>query len=82
MKEVGIVRKPDSLGRITLPVEIRKQLNLHEGALVEILTDEDQVIFRKYEYSCIFCGSTTNVSKYKGKAICSKCRIAMENYDV
>ncbi len=79
MKEVGIVRTPDSLGRITIPVEIRKQFDLHDGALVEILYGKDRIIFRKYEYSCIFCGDTTNVTKFKNKAICQKCRIAMEN---
>jgi transcriptional pleiotropic regulator of transition state genes len=82
MKEVGIVRKPDPLGRITLPVEIRRQLDLKEGASVEIFYNEDKIILRKYEYSCVFCDSTTGITRFKGKAICSKCRIAMENYDV
>ncbi len=78
MIEAGIVRKPDPLGRITIPVEIRKQLNL-EGSSVEIFYGKDQIVFRKFEYNCIFCGSTTGITKFKGKAICSKCRIAMEN---
>jgi len=82
MKEAGIVRKLDSLGRITLPVEIRKGFNLQDGAPIEILTYKDQIVFRKYRYACIFCNITKNVEIYKGKAVSSKCRIAMENSDI
>ena len=72
MKTTGIVRKVDELGRIVLPVEIRRQLDIDKGT-VEIFADEDQVYLRKYSPSCVFCGKEENLIEFEGQHICAAC---------
>ena len=64
MKSTGIVRKVDELGRVVLPIELRRTLNISYKDSLEIFTDNNMVVLRKYEPSCIFCGSATNVVNY------------------
>ena len=73
MKSTGIVRKVDELGRIVLPIETRKRLELAAGDGVEIFVEKDRVILKKYEPSCIFCGDADDVVTYREKKICRKC---------
>lgn len=74
MKAIGIVRKVDSLGRIVIPKEIRDMGNMEEGTPLEIYVDEEgQIILKKYEPDCIFCGEANDVVNWKGKNICKKC---------
>ena len=73
VKSLGIVRKIDELGRIVLPIETRKRMELNAGDGVEIFVEKDRVILKKYEPSCIFCGESENVLNYKDKKICRRC---------
>lgn len=73
MKTIGIVRKVDELGRIVLPIELRRTLDIAVRDELEIYLDDDKVILRKYEPSCIFCASSRNLVTYEGKNICSQC---------
>ena len=73
MKATGIVRKVDELGRIVLPMELRRTLGINKEDPVEIFVDESNIILRKYEPACIFCGSAVEVSNIRGKNICRKC---------
>lgn len=73
MKSLGIVRKVDELGRIVLPVELRRTFNIEEKDALEIYVDEDTIILKKYERSCIFCNEANDVQVYKGQNICKKC---------
>jgi transcriptional pleiotropic regulator of transition state genes len=73
MKSTGIVRKVDELGRIVLPIELRRTLDIAEKDSLEIYVDEDSIVLRKYEPACIFCGNAKNITDYKGKNICSSC---------
>ncbi len=73
METTGIVRKLDELGRIVLPMELRKTLDLKVKDSIEITTDKGSIILRKYSPACIFCGKETKVANFKGKNICSKC---------
>ena len=73
MKSTGIVRRIDDLGRIVLPIEIRKTLSLASKDAVEIFVNEDTIVLKKYEPSCIFCGSADDAKLYKGKLVCEKC---------
>ena len=73
MKSTGIVRKLDELGRIVLPIELRRTLNLAEKDAVEIYVDGENIILRKYQPNCVFCGEGKNLVDYKGKMICAKC---------
>ena len=74
MKSTGIVRKIDQFGRIVLPKELRKVKGIEENKTVmEIFTEEEQIILRKYEPACIFCRETKGVVEFKGKLICKDC---------
>lgn len=73
MKSTGIVRKVDELGRIVLPIELRRTLDIAEKDALEIYVDDDSIILKKYEPSCIFCGDSKDVFLFKGKNICPKC---------
>ncbi len=73
MKSTGIVRKVDELGRIVLPIELRRTLDIKEKDSLEIYVDGNQIILRKYEPACIFCNSAVNVVNFKGKNICTEC---------
>ncbi len=73
MKSTGIIRKVDELGRIVLPIELRRMLDINEHDELEIYIENDQVVLKKYEHACIFCGSTHGLLAYKGKNICNEC---------
>ncbi|WP_238884476.1 AbrB/MazE/SpoVT family DNA-binding domain-containing protein [Clostridium sp. YIM B02551] len=73
MKSTGVVRKSDQLGRIVLPKELRKTLNLNEGDSLEIYTEGENIILKKYAPGCVFCGEVDNTTEYKGQTICKGC---------
>ena len=73
MKSTGIVRKVDELGRIVLPMELRKSLDIDKKDSLEIYVDGDSIILKKYMPACIFCGEADDVISFKGKNICKNC---------
>ncbi|HIG0358902.1 MAG: AbrB/MazE/SpoVT family DNA-binding domain-containing protein [Clostridium sp.] len=73
MKSTGVVRKMDQLGRIVIPMELRRTLNIEEGDGLEIYTEGEQIILKKYAPACIFCGEAKEVINFKGKNICRIC---------
>ena len=73
MKSTGIVRKVDELGRIVLPIEMRRTLDIEEKDALEIYVEGSYVILKKYKPSCIFCDTTKDIVVFKGKNICPKC---------
>lgn len=73
MKSTGIVRKVDELGRVVIPIELRRVLNIGIKDALEIFTEGDTIILKKYEPACIFCGQAKNVSNLKGKNVCPAC---------
>ncbi|MDR2656123.1 MAG: AbrB/MazE/SpoVT family DNA-binding domain-containing protein [Oscillospiraceae bacterium] len=77
MKSTGIVRKIDELGRIVLPIELRRTMGINEKDSLEIYVDGDHVILSKYSPNCVFCGSTENIVLYMEKAVCEDCARAL-----
>ena len=73
MKSLGMVRTIDGLGRITLPIEIRRMLDINTGDGVEMFSDKDRIILQKYAPSCLFCGEADDIVTYKEKKICKAC---------
>jgi len=74
MKSTGIVRKVDELGRVVLPIELRRTLDIAEKDSLEIYTEgTDMIILKKYMPACIFCNDAKDVVTYKGKNICKAC---------
>ena len=74
MKSTGIVRKVDELGRIVLPIELRNTLGIAARDAVEIYSEGDTIVLKKYESHCTFCNSTKGLHDFKGKMICTRCR--------
>ena len=73
MKTTGVFRQLDSLGRIVLPIELRRSLNINTKDLLEILVEGNTVTLRKYEPNCHFCGSSAGLTSYRDKLICRHC---------
>lgn len=74
MKATGMVRPVDNLGRVVIPREIRKQFDVENGRdSFEIFVDDDKIILRKYQPSCIFCGEMDNILTFKGHVVCNSC---------
>lgn len=73
MKSTGIVRRVDELGRIVLPIELRRTLEIAERDSLEIYVEGSTIILKKYEPACIFCGDAKDVVNYKGRNICRTC---------
>lgn len=74
MKSIGIIRNLDELGRIVIPIEIRKSLNIHQKDPIEISTENDFIVLRKKENTCVFCSSTDNLETFNSKYICINCK--------
>jgi AbrB family transcriptional regulator, transcriptional pleiotropic regulator of transition state genes len=77
MKSTGIVRKVDELGRVVLPIELRRTLGIGEKDPLEIYVDGNQIILKKYEPACVFCGKADGVINFKGKNVCQECLSTM-----
>ena len=73
MRSLGIVRKMDQLGRLVIPKETRRMFNLNEGDPVEIFTDGDKIIIKKYAPGCHCCGNLEDLTDVLGLKICPKC---------
>jgi len=73
MKSTGIVRKVDELGRVVIPIELRRTLNIDIKDALEIFVEGESIILKKYEPSCIFCGQARNTISFKNKLICNDC---------
>lgn len=73
MKSTGIVRKVDELGRVVLPMELRRSLDIDPKDALEIYVEGESIILKKYEPCCIFCGEANGVTTFKGKNVCADC---------
>ena len=73
MKATGIVRHVDELGRIVIPKEMRRNMEILCNDPLEIYVEDDKIILRKYIPNCMFCDSTTSLCDVKGRRICKKC---------
>ncbi len=73
MKSTGIVRKVDALGRVVLPIELRRVLEIEEKDSIEIYVDANSIVLKKYNPTCIFCNSQEEVVDFKEKKICKNC---------
>ena len=79
MKSTGIVRKVDELGRIVLPIELRRTLDIDIKDALEIYVEDSKIVLKKYEPTCTFCGESENVVTYKDKIICKSCLEELKN---
>ena len=80
MKSTGIIRKVDELGRIVLPIELRRTLDIAERDELEIYMENDRIVLQKFEPSCVFCASSAGLVSYRGKNICRDCVRSIGGY--
>ncbi len=81
MKTSGIVRRVDELGRIVLPIELRRSLDIEERDPLEISLEGERIILRKYQHSCIFCGAEEDLLDYNDKRLCRSCLKKINDLD-
>ena len=77
MKATGIVRKVDELGRIVLPIELRRTLNIEIKDSLEIFVDGESIILKQYKPCCVFCGEGSDMVTHMGKNVCAECAKAI-----
>ncbi|MTV49745.1 AbrB/MazE/SpoVT family DNA-binding domain-containing protein [Heliobacillus mobilis] len=77
MKSTGIVRKVDELGRVVIPMELRRVMGIGDKDGLEIYVEDEKIILKKYEPACVFCGSANDVQNYRGKVVCKECAESM-----
>lgn len=89
MRALGVVRKIDELGRVVIPVEVRRRFGIDvkrrfgidvKDSVEIYIDDNDSIILKKYEPACIFCGDAKDVFNYNGKNICTECAKRMGVY--
>ncbi|MBA4370025.1 MAG: AbrB family transcriptional regulator [Coriobacteriaceae bacterium] len=73
MKDTGIVRRVDDLGRIVIPMELRKTLGIGVRDPLAVFVDGERIVLQKYAQACIICGSTQDVGDVRGKPVCTGC---------
>ena len=74
IKSSGIVRRIDELGRIVVPIEMRRALDIGERETMEISVEGDGIVLRRVHVGCVFCDGNKDISAFRGKNICAKCR--------
>ena len=79
MKSTGIVRRVDELGRVVLPIELRHKFGITEKDPLEVWVQGKDIILRKYENECTFCGSQKDVKEVLGKLVCKSCQKKLLN---
>lgn len=81
LKSTGIVRRIDDLGRVVIPMELRRTLGIAESDPLEIFVEEDRIVLRKYQPGCYLCGDVEGEMKpFYGKRICPKCISDISKY--
>lgn len=78
MKTSGIRRRVDELGRIVLPIELRRAYGIDAHGMLEIATEGEAIVLRKCTDGCVFCGAQQELLSYCGKHICAACLRALK----
>lgn len=79
MRSTGIFRRIDALGRFVLPKELRKSLDIKQNDYLQIFVDDDSIILKKSQLSCILCGGREDLTDYMDKKVCRKCIEALQS---
>ncbi|MRG85663.1 AbrB/MazE/SpoVT family DNA-binding domain-containing protein [Salinibacillus xinjiangensis] len=75
MKASGLVRKVDELGRIVIPIELRRTMDINIKDPIEIFVDDDMIVLKKFrsQDSCVICSNVKDTVEIKGKKVCHEC---------
>jgi AbrB family transcriptional regulator, transcriptional pleiotropic regulator of transition state genes len=72
-KSTGIIRHIDELGRIVIPIEIRKRFGLAEKDPLEISVKDETILLSRPKSACVFCGRSDSVEEHRGRPVCRDC---------
>ncbi len=78
----GVVRRIDELGRIVIPVEIRKRFGITDHDALEISVEGDTIVLARPRTECVFCGADQELSEFRGRPVCDDCLAALRGDDV
>lgn len=74
MKSTGIIRGLDNMGRVVIPKEIRKLLDMTEGKdNFEIYMQDDCIVLKKHKPGCVFCGFNEDCIEFENHTVCKNC---------
>ncbi len=73
MKETGIIRRVDDLGRVVVPSELRRVFGINAGDALDVSVDGDAIVLRKVNRTCVFCDGLTGLRLHRGRAVCAAC---------
>lgn len=79
MERYKTTKKIDGMGRVIIPMELRRTLGLERNAPLEIYSDDESIIMQKYERDCVFCGKSEDVVLIFGKPVCFHCMEEIAN---
>lgn len=79
MKSTGIIRKVDELGRVVIPIELRRSLGISIRDSLEIYVEGQFIVLKKHEASCVFCGNEKDITAFKGRNVCQNCLTEIKN---
>ena len=79
MKPAGFLCKIDKLGRIVIPKPLRNEFDIDTGDTIELFTESDAIVMKKYAMRCVFCGSSDELSELYGKPVCAECIEKLKN---
>lgn len=79
MKSIGISRPVDNLGRIVIPIELRRGMDISEGDKIEIYTQGEFIVLEKCKSSCALCGSNNVSIEFEEKLLCESCLDKLQN---
>ena len=78
MKDIGIVRNIDEMGRLVIPKEMRRKMDIAPGDEIEFFIEGNRIVLRKFEPTCLFCGGEVALVEYKAKRLCAQCIAEMK----
>jgi transcriptional pleiotropic regulator of transition state genes len=73
MAQSGIARRIDHLGRVVVPIELRRNLGIADGDLVDISLDGGRIVLEKVQQACVFCGAAEGLRPHRSKLVCRAC---------
>ena len=73
----GMIRRVDELGRVVLPIELRRELDIAERDLVEVRLEGEEILIRKSTAKCVFCGRESELLTFRGRYVCRPCRMQL-----
>ena len=77
LKATGIVRPVDELGRVVLPIALRRERGIAPNDELEIYVEGENIILQKYKPRCVFCGENEELVEFKGKLVCRGCCVGV-----